>query len=281
MKYLDLKINSEQPRTISVAITDKWNELSCNQILYIGLLWQSWQLMLKNGASMQVAKARLLVSLINDKTPKEIKEILNLLSQIDFEESDVNPLALTDFIFESNKLTKNNFPIIKIGWFKKLYGPEDRLANITINEFSFALNFFNSYNKTGNEEFLNNFVACLYRPTYKGWEVTGDRRKPFNPFTIEQHLATVKKMEFAYKQATYLLFAGSMDSLSNEFKRVFSKADSEKKTTGTKQTFLDVILKISGGKFGNFDQTKDQNAYLVLKELQNLLEESENNKGKK
>lgn len=280
MKYLDLKINNEEPVSISVAITDRWNELTCKQILYIALCWQSWQLMLKNGADMQVAKARLFVALINNKTPKQIKELLNLLSIVDFEETNFNPLALTDFIFESNKLTVNQFPVIKIGWFKKLYGPEERLANITINEFSFALNFFNTYNKTGNEEFLNNFVACLYRPTYKDWEDTGDKRKPFNPFTIEQHLHLVKKMSFAHKQAIYLFFAGSMDSLSNEFKRVFSKAADEKQTS-SKQTFLDIILKMSGGKFGNFDQTKDQNAYLVFKELQNILEENETTKNKK
>ena len=80
---------------------------------------------------MQVAKARLLVSLINDKTPKEIKEILNLLSLIDFEESDVNPLSLTDFIFQSNKLTRNKFSVIKIGWFKKLYGETATLGTRT------------------------------------------------------------------------------------------------------------------------------------------------------
>jgi hypothetical protein len=272
MKYLDLKINSEQPRVVSVALTDKWNELSKNQLLYIALVWQSWQLMLRNNANMQVAKARLFTALIVDKSNKELKEILNLLSSVDFEESNFNPLALTDFIFESNKLTINKFMAIKIGWFKTLYGPEERLGNSSINEFSFALNFYNAYNKTSNEDFLNNFVACLYRPSYKGWEATGDIRKPFNPFTIEQHLPLVKKMSYAHKQAIYLFFAGSMDSLSNEFKRVFSKSNSEQKSD-SKQTFLDIILKISGGKFGNFDQTKDQNAYLVLKELQNLLGE--------
>lgn len=277
MKYFDLNTNSDKPQVVTVSVVDNWNELSTNQILYIGLLWQTWQLMLRNGADMQLAKAKLLTALIVNKTAKEVKEVLHLLSLVNHEESNVNILSLVNFLFESNKLTLNKFPIIKIGWFKKLYGPADQLSNITINEFSFAINFYNNYNKTNNEEYLDNFIACLYRPLQQNWKDTGDIRKPFNPFTYEQHLPLAVKMQFAYKQAILLYFTGCLELWAKQFVFVFSRIDSEK-STQSNQTFLDIILKISGTKFGNFNQTKDENAYIVLMELNSVLEENQNKK---
>jgi hypothetical protein len=276
MKHFDLSINSDKPKTIHISVADNWNELSQNQIIYIGLLWQTWQVMLRNGADMQRAKAKLLVSLIVNKTAKEIKEVLYFLSKVNYEETNANVLSLVNFIFETNKLTQNKFPYIKVGLFKKLYGPGENLSNISINEFSFAINFYNHYNTTNNEQHLTNFVACLYRPSKKNWEESGDKRKAFNPFTIEQHIHLVDKISFGHKQAILLFFSGCIELWSKQFPFVFSRAKSEQESS--QQTFLDIILKLSGSKFGNFNQTKDENAFIVLKELNSVLEENQNKK---
>ena len=105
---------------------------------------------------------------------------------------------------------------------------------------------------------------------HKNWQESGDKRKAFVPGTINMHLKKIEKLSFEKKQAIYLHFVGCMDFFSHAFPMVFSRAKGE---SGSNKTFLDVILNISGGKFGNFDQTKDQNAFLVLKELNNILTE--------
>lgn len=275
MKHLELKVSSGE--LLSISIPENWNELNKKQILYIGLLWQSWQLMLQNGADMQVAKAKLFTALVSDKTPKELKKIIDLFTLTDFESIDFNPLELVNFVFENNNLTSNRFKEIRCSAFSKLYGPDDKLSNVTINEFSFAINYYNRYNSTGNISDLNLFVACLYRPKNKNWKETGDIRKPFIIGTVGVHLKTVEKMPFEYKQAIYLFFTGCMDFLAKSFPMVFQRSEDAGKSN---QTFLDVILSMAGGKFGNFDQTKDQNAFLIFKDLNNLLLDQAKNKDK-
>lgn len=272
MKHLELKINNDNPKTIAIDLVDNWNELSPMQLRYVALNWQAWQFMLQQGASMQYARTKLFVALIIGKNNCEIKEICNLLACIDYEETDYNILDTVNFIFEKNTLTKNAFPIIKPRVWFKLYGPADMLSNICIDEFSFALNFYNQYNKSNLTEHLNAFIACLYRRSHKNFNVTGDKRKPFNAMLIDQDLYYVKSMSFAHKQAVLLFFYGCLEAFSKIFHFVFERVENE--TASTNRTFLDVILMISGTKFGNFDETKQQNAFIVLKELNNLIEES-------
>lgn len=274
MKQLELKINKEVAESIKVDVVDNWNELSPKQLLYVALCWQTWQEMLRKDISMQFAKAKLLTALIVGKTNKELKQILTLLGCIDYEETEINILELTHFIFEKNTLTTNKFPSLKAGYFGKVYGPVDTLANITINEFSFALNFYNRYNINGSSDDLDLFMACLYRPKCKEDNINGDVRGIFNPFLIEKHLPLIKRISFEYKQATYLFFCGCLEHFAKEFEFVFKRTAIE--SVNTKSTFLDVILNISGGKFGTFDQTKDQNAFIFLKELNKILEEQAN-----
>lgn len=273
MRQIQLKINA---KVIDLTIADSWNELSFNQALYIANFWQAWQLLLKNNQSMQYARAKLFTVLIENKTAKELKEIITILSTVDFEELDINLLSYTDFIFQKIGLTKNIMPVIKIGWFKKLYGPADKLSNITINEFSFALNYYNLYNKYEKDEHLDLLVACLYRTKKYNWEASGDIRSDFNTFTADKYLSEIKNINYAHKQVVYLYFHSCIELFSKIFPFVFSKAESG--NSDSKQTFLDVILKISGGKFGSYNETSSQNAIIILRDLNTLLKENAKNK---
>jgi hypothetical protein len=271
MRHLEIKINSPDSDTIHFSIPEKWEELTKNQVLYIATFWQAWQLMLKNNADMIKARASLFCALINQPN-RQLKKILTYLSMVDYEKADLNLLDLTNFIFEKNDLTINHFPYFKTGLFQKLYGPNSKLTNISINEFSFLLNYYNLYNKTQNEEYLDNFIACMYRPLDSNYLSTGDKRIPFNPFLISNHANAIKKLSIPEKQALLLFFIGCLEFFAKSFPLVFERSSNE--NTNTNTTFLDIIIKISGGKFGNFDQTKNQNAFIVLKELNNMLADS-------
>jgi hypothetical protein len=66
-----------------------------------------------------------------------------------------------------------------------------------------------------------------------------------------------------------------MELFNKLYPAVFSKVSTEEKqVSATPQSFTDIILKLSGGKFGSFNETKDQNAHLVLKELNQLIIDS-------
>lgn len=274
MKQIQLKVNAD--KVIDLTIIDNWDELKFNQVLYIANYWQAWQLLLKNNQPMQYARAKLFTVLIINKTAKELKEIVTLLSQVDFAELDINLLSYTDFVFQKIELTKNSMPFLKIGLFKKLYGPSDKLLNININEFSFALNYYNLYNKFEKDEHLDLLVACLYRTPKKNWEASGDIRSDFNTYTADKYIAEIKNCNYAYKQVIYLYFHSCIELFSKLFPFVFSKAEGG--TSNSKQTFLDVILKISGGKFGSYNETSAQNAIIILRDLNALLAEASKNK---
>ncbi len=265
MTHLEIKINNT--RTIAVSVASSWDELTRDQVLYIAARWLTWKFLLMNEESMLKARAVLLINLIHGKTKKELKEICDILSNYDFETNGLDLLSITDFIFNKNGLTVNKLPSIKIGWFKTLYGPADRLDNLTIHEFSFAINYFNNYSTTKDEKFLDYLICILYRSEKSGGSERGDIREPFNMNTADRFIKQISRLDTSYKQSVYLFFQGCLETWLNAFPLVFKRGDEEQKAPGPPKTFIDVILNISGGKFGTFNETKNESAYLVLKEL--------------
>lgn len=274
MTEIELKINNGE-RSIKIELADSWKELTATQLLYIATNYRTYQFLKQRNEPMLVARAKLFAVLILNKTALEIKEILNLLSNIDYEKQGINLLYLTDFVFKKNDGYYNRFQKIRISWFKYLYGPGDRLSNISINEFSFALKQFNAFNTTKDEKHLDSLIACLYRPKQKNWEQFGDIRTPFIPFTAEKYNKEISKIDYELKMAIYLFFSACMELINKLYPAVFNKVElEEKKAAAAPQTFTDTILKLSGGKFGSFNETKDQNAHLVLKELNQIIIDS-------
>ncbi len=269
MTHLGLKIIGKKSKVIELTVANSWADLNQAQLLYIADNWQAWDLLFKNNVSVEFARAKLFINLIIDKSARELKKIAKYLSHIDNHDQLEEILSIGDFVFKKIQYTKNLLPTIKIGWFKKLHGPADELANTCINEFSFCIGYYNSYNRKKEEKYLDLLVACLYRDSYKNWEDTGDIRKPFNNNTADKYLEEIAKLSFAIKMAVYLFFHCSIDLFSKRFPLVFSRG--EESSASPDNTFLDIILKLSGGKFGSFNETKDQNAFLVLKELNTLL----------
>lgn len=61
------------------------------------------------------------------------------------------------------QLLKQLTPVIRAGT-ERLYGPGDRMNNITAGEFAKAETRYQSYLNTGDEKYLNEMIAVLYRP---------------------------------------------------------------------------------------------------------------------
>ena len=266
MQELTVKISNEsKTESIDVILPSSWNELTSKQLLYIASVWNDWKTALSSGMPMLNYKAALFVELINNPEPEK-KKVIEWLGMI--KKTDVNLFSTLDFIFTDITLTKNLLPTISLGIISKYYGPSDGLSNISIGEFSFAVTFYNRYSKSHNTDDLNKLIAILYREKNRSFEATGDIRKPFKKHLIEANEIELRQLQFKYKQAVYLYFMGCMEAWTKRYPLVFSRSEGSN-SAGT--PFINIIIEISGGKFGTFDQTFEQNADIVLTELNNLL----------
>lgn len=298
MVELTVKVNRENlsPLVCDLKFPAGWNELTERQFLYIARYWEAWQSIAEMGESMRKARALLMLELCGLDGYFSKKKLCHMLSFVD-ENTNYNILDCTNFVFEKLKLTKNHLPKINMGpsvylrkrsgllgfiprisikikdWY---YGPADFLSDISIDEFSFAFSCYLQYGRTGNEEHLDNLVAVLYRPESGNYLDTGRRSVPFTPELINVYAQKTKKLKYWYKQGVLLFFMGFLATAEKKYGHVFRRAKRE--NTATASSFLDTIIMMSGGKFGPFDTTKRENLHVVLKELNYLIEKSQNKK---
>lgn len=244
-----------------IQFPENWNELTTTQLLYIANLWESWQLMSRNNISLLKAKAMLCVVLMGAKGFFSIRKRLKLINQLTPEEQ-YDLIQLTHFIFEKNTLTKCPVPVIR-SWFTNLYAPSDSLGNIKVIEFHFAERFYIEYSKSGKPEALDNLIGTLYRPKKDG------SRLHFNINKIEDYADIAKKLSYQQRQAILLWYIGSRDNLMSRFAKVFSSGNQKQ---AANNGWLDIILELSGGKFGSFKETEQTELVLVLIELQHIKE---------
>ena len=247
-------------------IPEKWEELSVSNILYIGKYWQSWQLMIVNKISLRKAKAMLFIELSGIKSKIRQKELMEALANI-HPSTGVNVLDLTEFIFKDFELTKNLIPEIKLPNGIIYCGPSDKISNISIDEFTFAFSCYTQWHATNQEHYLDKLAGILYRPLSADFDVTGIKREPFNNNLIAKHEAVFRDLDDGYKNAIYLFFKSCMEFLNKKYDTVFN----QKGESGSTSSFKDIVIEMSGDKFGTFEQTKQENLYIVLDELNRVI----------
>jgi len=252
-------------KKIERRIAANWNEFTRKQLLFVVR-----SLFLKTTLSRKTEM--ILVKLLNIKW-KYIK-LLN--------HSQINALGdSVKFIFNSNNFTKNTFDTFTYK-FKRYHSPGEGLNNITFEELTFADNMFLQYHKTRKQEFLDKLIAILYRPRKKRKEIrhiefNGDVRIDFNKHQIEKRALHLKKLPAHYKFIGLTFFTGCRNLIEKKFPHVFSSGSA----SGSKKTgWLDVILGLAGNKFGDFEKTSKMNAWVVLREFENMIIENEKLKDK-
>jgi len=268
MQEVTVRLNKKHGSEIfELSIPASWEELTREQFLYIAKYWSAWQNLLQHGHSLIKARCGLLIALSGLNTSKQRKRLCRALSFVDLS-TDVNILDCTNFVFGELKLTKCLVPTIPVGIFKRYYGPADKLADLQIDEFSFALHCYTQYSKTGNENFLLKLMAVLYRPKNPNYKKSGELRSEFNNKLVDLHEKVLSKCPDEYKHATYIFFRGCMEMLEKRYPEVFTRSKETQRSGGS---FIDAVISMSGGKFGPFSETKKENMHVILKELQELI----------
>lgn len=180
--------------------------------------------------------------------------------------SDEDKLYLTDQVNWATSLEKLNLTKNLLPYYKELAGPDDKLGNITIDEFGFADRCFGKYLDTKRIEELNRLVAILYRKRKKGEVTDGDVRVAFNHHVIERDALVVAKWNNDVKHAILLWFWGCRNLIVNVHKEKFKVPTGGGAGTGKGADWFDIISSMSGGKFGTIEETKKVNVWVFMRE---------------
>lgn len=191
------------------------------------------------------------------------------------------------FLFGKNTLTKWVIKKLKIWsvWSgsTKLYGPADKLANITIAEFRALEMYYQAYarlmekgevNKAAS--FIDLLIATLYRPKRNGI-IDNDIREPLAEHEVMQRAERMRFLSRKFRHAIVLNYEGIRLFIRENY------LDKLPKGEGKQEGLFDynnVILSVAGSKFGSKAETEKALLYDFLNHLVISAEELERIKNK-
>lgn len=239
---------------LTLKIPSSWNQCSDKQLYKIALLIHSGLdnvkfenkcfKILANCKWYQIYKRMLTIFILSNIPIRELKQ--------DFQ-----------FIFDSNTLTR--FPKLKN---KKLNSPLEHMSNLTIAEMAVADDLHIKWRNTHQVENLHYLAATLY--------VANQQPRPvFDKNNLPKAVKQFQKLSLAELLVIEMAFAGCKEFMADMFPTVFPKRTENTTNKKTKKVtssqFPKLILELSGGKFGNHQQTQQTNCYTFLAEFENLL----------
>jgi len=264
MQTIKLKyINRKEWKQFSGPAT--WDELTEKQFLYV--------VRAKTLVKDITKQALILGQLLFDIPARYIREATHL--------QKLTIAGTMNYIYEEQVAIRKWFFKLLLVNFKKYYGPADELDNLTFGELMFADENFRRYQKTKDIRYIDQLIAILYRRrgTKEHFSLTGDVREPFNKAHIERNAKLFKYLKDEIKQAILINYIGCRSIMAEPFGFVFQKIDEDDETDkpATNGSWLDVAIQLARKEqaLGNLLELENQNAYLVLKVLDKVIEEHE------
>lgn len=220
---------------IDFKIAQHWNDLTEWQIRAIGRFMFNTR---NEQVETKLFKRIVLSILIVPKpTFRNIVKSVVLLSNVTFSELE----QYTDFVFDQKELLTRFPNRIKIGrWpFRKLvFGPAPRLANVTIEELSYADTFYYKWITENNPDDLHRLTAILYRPTrWNRPSFSEDRRIPFSSLMLENNSRITDAIPLPVKFMIAHAYSGCRQNFINRHPNVFPQrklAEGEEEKTPAK-----------------------------------------------
>jgi len=237
-----------------------WHELTADQLI----IW-----MKICAKDIGPEKALMFVSAMFLSLPKREYFKLNAAQQIQ--------LADQFKYLLDNKLFAWLNPEFKVGLMRKYQGPADHLSTSTIEEFNAAESYYHMYRHTGNEAFLDQLIAVLYRPTSKH-NNGKDARKIFTEIDVIRNAAGMRKLDKHLRAAILFNYEGCRRHVVSRYPTIFIPGKEGEKSEFTNLTPLIKTVAGGNGKFGSFRETEQTNLYLFLDHLRDEIEESNRKK---
>lgn len=240
----------------------EWNELTKKQLfIWSGIIRQkiSIDFALKSAVILFYKISMPLFNHLNEAQQVQLKQTLY-------------------FLTEENLLTKN---VIGSFWlfFRRYHGPANRLSNITVLEYRRTEIYYQLYQRTGDIHFLNLLCATLFRPK-KRRKQDEDIRNPILEIGVNKRAFLFKWLHPNLRHSILLFYEGCRTYIIKNHKEVFKKAPEGKAPSNELLDFENIILAVSGDKFGSFAETGQTNLYVFLKHLEDRKEEYERLKNK-
>lgn len=238
-------------KNVTVPTASNFNELTGDQLLYFIRQKQS-------GIENEEVLKKTTLYLLGDAVKlKKIKQA----ELIDLSNAHA-------FLFDECDLRKQLIPQITFDTpFRKnvvLYGPDEALTNCRFLEFLKANTYLLQHFKTKKQEYLDKFIACLYRPAKENYDpesviADGDRRERFNDVVIEHRAKTTQWIPAHIKEAIDLFFRGCCLFLQEFFYDAFSGS-------GGKNQYgvHGIIDQLSGEKWRSPEDVENELLYRVL-----------------
>lgn len=242
-------------KEVKITLPKSWNELSNSQLDSIAFLFHT----MKPSASFDL---KIFYILLNVKWFQIIEKakIRIVLWNIPMSELRKN----YDFIYSKNDRT-NFAKYIKTKLSHRaqsrcFFSPQDRLSNLTADEFSVADDLHIKWRETKNVEYLHYLAAILYTKT--------TTRKEFDKNALHESALLFRKVPIAKLLAIEITYFGCKNHLVKRFPKVFPApvpgVQKPKKNYG----FGKIILAMTKGDLSKLETIKRVNIYAFLEQFE-------------
>jgi hypothetical protein len=256
-------IDKRSKKVLSFTGPGNWEELSKEQFLAA--------INSKIKIESEFEQAIVLAQIFFDIPLKMVKQLTTVQA--------IQLAGVVNFLYEAQiTLSKWHLPFIfRIGK-PTLAGPTDRLGNLSFGELMFADLAVSEYQKTKNVAVLDKLIVILYREKNNDlYEQSGDYREKFNKNLVAQRLKDLGEIAEEKRQAVLINYIGCRELMSKSFKNVFPERKTEEAPAASKETWLDVAIQLARKEkaLGTIKEVEETNAWLVLKVLDKVIQESE------
>jgi hypothetical protein len=260
LKKLEFRSNTGKDKTLyKCNFPEKLEE--CGQVQFVAIA--SW---MSKPADDIRAKVEAVIALCR-LSPK-------LIRQVDNEQLAGMVFVLDSMCFPLQVCGKWFIPAIKTKTCT-LYGPGDEFMNVVFGEFCLADTLFLAFLQSGNNAYLYQLVATLYRLPYhksgKDKQFRGDVRSPFNPHQVEALSKEIARLAPETINAVLYNYTLQRRLLETKYPHVFPPvAENEKQKKG--QGWSEVIRNIAPTVL-DIERVENLNMHQVLTDLNEKLKE--------
>lgn len=191
-------------------------------------------------------------------------------------------IKVTDFFLDEQYRFYPAFQLTKNHFYKTngVYGPLDKLKNITFGEWALIDTLYVKYVTSNNTQILDTLIAALWRPSKpkttrnRQRNYDGDRRVGLmihEPVLQEYAKNKIAKWDAGLKYAIFIFIASCRKAIIERYSYLF-KSNTNKNTTAKPQQtdYTDLIIKLAGDKFGDDEQVFNKNAHIILRYMNGL-----------
>lgn len=226
-----------------------WDDLTTPQLEAVA------KNILEEYPSQHEAKAALFGELLNLAAGKKIAHLLSA------EDAVINGYPLIDFLFTSNQLTKQPYPLLKVPNRMvpckplKMQGPASDFENITCGEFEDCEIFYTQFKQEPDPAYLVSLAAALYRPAgvpYMAYKAANDTYSHYDAERMHPHFKKLKPWQL---YSIFLWYSGCREQLPGIFPYCFGGGASSS-TEADYLVFTRCIHAGAGPKNGSRNQIR-------------------------